>query len=88
MPRFAPEPPYSHGTAAKTGILITNLGTPDEPTAPAVRRYLKQILSDPRVVEIPRAKPGKLHVPGKHRRHAELRQPADMPADGAVGSLD
>ena len=55
MPRFAPEPPYAHGTAPKTGILITNLGTPDAATAPAVRRYLKQFLSDPRVVEIPRA---------------------------------
>ncbi|GAF61764.1 LOW QUALITY PROTEIN: ferrochelatase, protoheme ferro-lyase [Psychrobacter sp. JCM 18903] len=31
-----------------------NLGTPDEPTAPAVRRYLKQFLSDPRVIEIPK----------------------------------
>ena len=54
MPRFNPEPPFTHGTAQKTGILVTNLGTPDEPTAPAVRRYLKQFLSDPRVVEIPK----------------------------------
>ena len=38
----------------KCAILLVNLGTPDEPTAPAVRRYLKQFLSDPRVVEIPR----------------------------------
>jgi protoporphyrin/coproporphyrin ferrochelatase len=37
------------------GILLTNLGTPDAPTAPAVRRYLAQFLSDPRVVQIPRA---------------------------------
>ncbi len=35
-------------------ILLVNLGTPDAPTAPALRRYLKQFLSDPRVVEIPR----------------------------------
>ena len=54
MPRFNPEPPFNHGTPQKTGILVTNLGTPDEPTAPAVRRYLKQFLSDPRVVEIPK----------------------------------
>lgn len=40
--------------APKIGVLIANLGTPDEPTAPALRRYLAQFLSDPRVVEIPR----------------------------------
>ena len=37
-----------------TGILITNLGTPDEPTPSAVRRYLAEFLSDPRIVEAPR----------------------------------
>lgn len=37
-----------------TAILLCNLGTPDAPTAPALRRYLGQFLSDPRVVEIPR----------------------------------
>jgi protoporphyrin/coproporphyrin ferrochelatase len=36
----------------KTGILIGQLGTPDAPTAPAVRRYLRQFLSDPRVVDL------------------------------------
>ncbi|OWW19440.1 ferrochelatase [Noviherbaspirillum denitrificans] len=50
-----PEPPFSHGTLSKTGVVLVNLGTPDEPTTPAVRRYLKQFLSDPRMVEIPRA---------------------------------
>ncbi len=35
-------------------MLLVNLGTPDEPTAPALRRYLAQFLGDPRVVEIPR----------------------------------
>jgi ferrochelatase len=54
MPRFAPEPPHQHGTAQHTAIVLVNLGTPDEPTAPALRRYLKEFLSDPRVVEIPR----------------------------------
>ncbi len=34
-------------------IVLVNLGTPDAPTAPAVRRYLRQFLSDPRVIEIP-----------------------------------
>lgn len=38
-----------------TGILLTNLGTPDAPTPSAIRRYLREFLSDPRVVEIPRA---------------------------------
>jgi protoporphyrin/coproporphyrin ferrochelatase len=37
----------------KVGVLLVNLGTPDAPTAPAVKRYLKQFLSDRRVVEIP-----------------------------------
>jgi protoporphyrin/coproporphyrin ferrochelatase len=51
---FKPEPSFSHGTAAKTAVLYVNLGTPDAPTAPALRRYLAEFLSDPRVVEIPR----------------------------------
>jgi len=38
----------------KTGVLLTNLGTPDAPTAAALRPYLREFLSDPRVVEIPR----------------------------------
>ena len=53
--RFAKEPEHIHGTVAKTAIVLVNLGTPDAPTAAAVRPYLKQFLSDPRVVEIPRA---------------------------------
>lgn len=48
------EPVYTHGSEVKTGILLVNLGTPDAPTAQAVRPYLKQFLGDPRVVEIPR----------------------------------
>jgi protoporphyrin/coproporphyrin ferrochelatase len=38
----------------RTGVLLVNLGTPDAPTASAVRRYLKEFLADRRVVEIPR----------------------------------
>lgn len=53
--RFNKEPPYSHGTISKSAVVLVNLGTPDAPTAPALRRYLKQFLSDPRVVEIPKA---------------------------------
>ena len=45
---------YSHGSAPKTAILLVNLGTPDAPTASALRRYLGEFLSDPRVVEIPK----------------------------------
>ena len=50
-----PEPEYRHGSPARVGVLLVNLGTPDAPTAPAVRRYLAQFLSDQRVVEIPAA---------------------------------
>ncbi len=45
---------YSHDHQAVTGILITNLGTPDEPTTPALRRYLAEFLWDPRIVDMPR----------------------------------
>lgn len=43
---------YQHGVSESLGILLVNLGTPDAPTARAVRRYLKEFLSDRRVVEI------------------------------------
>ena len=52
--KFAPEPAFTHGKAARTAVLICNLGTPDEASPAAVRRYLAEFLSDPRVVEIPR----------------------------------
>jgi protoporphyrin/coproporphyrin ferrochelatase len=51
---FAPEPPYRHGSAPRTAVLLVNLGTPDAPTPAALRRYLAEFLWDPRVVEIPR----------------------------------
>lgn len=54
MPRFLTEPAYQHGSPAKTAVLLVNLGTPESATAKALRPYLKQFLSDPRVVEIPR----------------------------------
>ncbi len=46
----------SDSTAAEgsTAVLLVNLGTPDAPTPQAVRRFLRQFLSDPRVIEIPR----------------------------------
>ena len=36
------------------GVILVNLGTPDEPTAAGVRRYLAEFLWDPRVIQIPR----------------------------------
>ena len=41
--------------AGALGILLLQLGTPDAPTAPALRRYLRQFLSDKRVIDLPRA---------------------------------
>lgn len=46
---------FEHGRPARTGVLVCNLGTPQAPTPAAVRRYLAEFLSDPRVVELPRA---------------------------------
>ncbi|MGA8032922.1 MAG: ferrochelatase [Casimicrobiaceae bacterium] len=51
---YRPEPPFSHDRIARTGVLLVNLGTPEAATPAAVRRYLAEFLSDPRVVEIPR----------------------------------
>jgi protoporphyrin/coproporphyrin ferrochelatase len=51
---YQTEPGFTHGSPVKTGVLLINLGTPDAPTAKAVRSYLKEFLSDPRVVEIPK----------------------------------
>lgn len=55
MSRFLDEPSYIHGQRARTGVLLVNLGTPDRPDAPSLKRYLRQFLSDDRVVEIPKA---------------------------------
>jgi ferrochelatase len=52
---FNSEPSYRHGTVGKVGVILANLGTPNAPTPEAVRTYLREFLSDPRVVEIPRA---------------------------------
>ena len=54
MSRYLPEPAFAHGRATTTGILLVNLGTPEAPTPQAVRAYLREFLSDPRVVEIPK----------------------------------
>ena len=54
MARYSGNPEFKYDTPAATGILITNLGTPDAPTPAALRKYLAQFLSDPRVIETPR----------------------------------
>src|SRR5262245_44392211 len=45
-----PKPPFGQ----KVGVVLVNLGTPEAPTAAALRPYLREFLSDPRVVELPR----------------------------------
>jgi ferrochelatase len=45
---------YSHDTLPQVGVLLVNLGTPEAPTAAAVRPYLAEFLGDPRVIEYPR----------------------------------
>lgn len=54
MSRFSHDEQFFHGKSESLGVLLVNLGTPDEPTTKAVRRYLKEFLSDGRVVEIPK----------------------------------
>lgn len=49
-----PEPAYQHGVFSRVGVLLINLGTPDAPTAKALRPYLKQFLSESRIIELPR----------------------------------
>ena len=52
--RFKGMSNFKHGRKAGMGVLVVNLGTPDEPTTSAVRRYLAEFLADKRVVEIPK----------------------------------
>ena len=54
MAKLSASIPSDSGTGGCTGVLVTNLGTPDAPTTAAVRRYLAEFLADPRVVELPR----------------------------------
>lgn len=54
MPAYSAKSNFSHADKPRLGVLLANLGTPDAPTAPALRRYLREFLSDPRVVEVPR----------------------------------
>ncbi|KZN30012.1 ferrochelatase [Pseudoalteromonas luteoviolacea S2607] len=56
MSRFSAitDNPHENRFNNKVGILVTNLGSPDAATTPALRTYLREFLSDPRIVEIPR----------------------------------
>ena len=53
-PAYVGETAFDHAERPAIGILLANLGTPDAPTTPALRRYLAEFLWDPRVVEVPR----------------------------------
>ncbi len=52
--QYSSQPEFKHDRTPCTGVLLVNLGTPEAPTPSAVRRYLGEFLSDPRVVEMPR----------------------------------
>ena len=52
--KYIGTPDYAHGTAERLGVLLVNLGTPTAPETGAVRRYLAEFLSDPRIIELPR----------------------------------
>jgi ferrochelatase len=54
MARFTAASAFDHGSPERVAVLMVQLGTPDQPETSAVRRYLREFLSDPRVVEIPR----------------------------------
>ncbi len=51
--KYFGEKNYKHGTKTHIGVLLTNLGTPDKPDKKNLRKYLKEFLSDPRVIEVP-----------------------------------
>ena len=52
--KFIGQQNYEHGSQKKIGVLICNLGTPDSYSVKDVRRFLKEFLSDGRVIEIPK----------------------------------
>jgi ferrochelatase len=54
MQRFSSPSAFRHDAPERTAVLLVQLGTPAAPTAAALRPYLREFLSDPRVVEIPR----------------------------------
>ena len=52
--KFIGEQNFQHENEQKKGVLIAYLGTPDSPDVLSVRRYLKEFLSDPRIIEVPK----------------------------------
>lgn len=52
--KYQGSPAFSHQQSDRIGVLICNLGTPEAPKTGPLRRYLREFLSDPRVVEAPR----------------------------------
>jgi len=54
MTGYLGNPEFDHASAQCTGVLLVNLGTPQAPTAGAVRQYLAEFLWDPRLIELPR----------------------------------
>ncbi|MBU6190448.1 MAG: ferrochelatase, partial [Betaproteobacteria bacterium] len=54
MARYSAANAFDHSMPSSTAVLLVQLGTPDAPETSAVRRYLREFLSDPRVVEIPK----------------------------------
>lgn len=54
MTTFIGNSEFKHGTKLRIGVLLSNLGTPDKPQRKELRAYLKEFLSDPRVIETPK----------------------------------
>ena len=52
--KFKGEQNFQHENEQKKGVLIAYLGTPDSPDVLSVRSYLKEFLSDPRIIEVPK----------------------------------
>jgi ferrochelatase len=52
--KYKSQTDFTHSKADKIGVIVSNLGTPQAPTKQALKPYLKQFLSDPRVVEVPK----------------------------------
>lgn len=53
LKQYVGDSDYDHNAKPCIGVLLVNLGTPEAPTSGAVRRYLGEFLSDPRVIELP-----------------------------------
>ncbi len=52
--KYYGQPDFRHTEIPAVGVLLANLGTPDAPDTPSLRRYLREFLLDPRVIELPR----------------------------------